>query len=181
MSSFTSTASIPPPLLPTVPLFDRFGKPIKSVDPSKRLADEHRRKVRAARQIAELEAIEWASILQRKLIDRALDPATDPKLATDISFKLIDRGIGRVREVESEASEDKRRSLDPTNILDVLAAVSAQALASQQIEQQQQQQRLERDVSSQVITTDQQALELLEQIERERGQVIDHDEGNEND
>ncbi|MBP2083525.1 MULTISPECIES: hypothetical protein [Pseudomonas] len=175
MSSFTSTASIPPPLLPTVPLFDRFGKPIKSVDPSKRLADEHRRKVRAARQAAELELIEWSQILHRKLLDRALDPKTDPKLATDISFRLIDRGIGKVREVESETAEDKRRSLDPNNILDVLAALSTQAMASQQ------QQRLERDVSSQTVTTDQQAIDLLEQIERERGQVIDHEEEDEND
>lgn len=159
MSSFTSTASIPPPSLPTVPLFDRFGKPIKPVDPAKRLADEHRRKVRAARHAAELEAIEWAAILQRKLIDRALDPKTDPKLATDISFKIIDRGIGKVREVESETAEDKRRSLDPNNILDVLAALSTQASASQQ------QQRLERDVTSQAISTEEDAVRFLDELQ----------------
>ncbi|MBH3373411.1 hypothetical protein [Pseudomonas juntendi] len=159
------------------PIFQVVGRMGKDYDPAKDIAarqrDAHRAKVRAARQTAELEAIEWAQILQRKLIDRALDPKTDPKLATDISFMLIDRGIGRVREVESETAEDKRRSLDPNNILDVLAALSTQALASQQ------QARLERDVSGQTISTEDAAVKFLDELQA--GQVIDYEEEDEND
>ncbi|MBH3378360.1 hypothetical protein [Pseudomonas asiatica] len=166
MSSATASS-----VLPQLPR--RPAALVPPIDPSKRLVDEHRRKVRAARQAAELELIEWSQILHRKLLDRALDPKTDPKLATDISFRLIDRGIGKVREVESETAEDKRRSLDPNNILDVLAALSTQASASQQ------QQRLERDVSGQTISTEDAAIKFLDELQD--GQVIDHEEGTEND
>lgn len=147
-------------------------------DAAKQVAGDaaaQRAKLKQIRLENQILAAEWAQIMMRKSIEEALDPATDPRLRRDLRNDVLAHGVGKPREIESEASEAKRQGTDANDLVRALAAFSAQALASQQ------QQRLERDVTSQGITTDQQAMELLKQIERERGQVIDHEEGDENE
>lgn len=93
------------------------------------VADQHRARIRKARHETELEAAEYAQILQRKLLERALDPKTDPKLATEIQFKLLERGIGRVRDAESD--DPKAKTADAQGMLELLAAMSLQNAASE--------------------------------------------------
>ncbi|MCE7761081.1 hypothetical protein GQL56_00375 [Pseudomonas putida] len=133
---------------------------------SKTAVEQHRGKLRKARQDTELQAIEYAGIMMRKHIEAALDPTTDPKLARQLRLDIMERGLGRVREVESENAEAKRQGTNVNDLLTVLAALSSQALESQQ------QQRLERDVSK-GISTDEQAAQFLADLER--GTTIDGD------
>ncbi|NQD57438.1 hypothetical protein HP546_19055 [Pseudomonas sp. CM25] len=135
-------------------------------------AAAHRAKLKQVRLENQILAAEWAGIMMRKSIEEALDPATDPRLRRDLRNDVLAHGVGKPREVESETAESKRKGSDESHLLAVLAALSAQA--------QQSQLRLERDVSNQ-ITTDDQALQLLQEITQQRGLVIDHEEGNDND
>ena len=124
----TNTLSAIPALpLPTVGLFDRFGKPIKPTGPNEELA-KHRAKVRKARHEVEMEAIEYAGVMLRKLIDRALDPKTDPVLATKIQFQLLERGIGRVRDAESDEPKKQGPEGDLLNFLTAISSVSKAGL-----------------------------------------------------
>ncbi|GHS81481.1 hypothetical protein PAGU2196_23150 [Pseudomonas sp. PAGU 2196] len=127
----TNTLSAMPVLpLPTVALFDRFGKPIKPAGPNEELA-KHRAAVRQARHAAELEAIEYAQIMLQRHIAAALDPATDPKLARQLRLDIMDRGIGKVREAESD-SDPKQREAAAQNMLEALAAMSTSNFALEQ-------------------------------------------------
>ncbi|WDM88039.1 hypothetical protein LG197_26170 [Pseudomonas asiatica] len=134
-----------------------------------------RAKLKQIRLETQLMAAEYAQIMMQQHINDALNSSVDARTRRDLRNDVLAHGVGKPREVESESSEAKRQGTDANDLVRALAAFSAQALASQQ------QQRLERDVSSQGITTDQQAIDLLEQIERERGQVIDHEGEDEND
>ncbi|KGK24272.1 hypothetical protein [Pseudomonas plecoglossicida] len=94
-------------------------------DPSKRLAEQHRAKVRKIRHDMELEAAEHAQILQRRLIARALEPNVDLKLLADITWKLSERGVGRVREAESDDPvKQKGPSGDLHDFLEALSSAS---------------------------------------------------------
>lgn len=124
----TDTISATPAMpLPTVALFDRFGKPIKPTGPNEELA-KHRATVRQARHAAELEAIEYAQIMLQKHIATALDPKTDPKLARQLRLDIMDRGIGKVRDAESDAPA-KDKDAAAQGILELLAAISTKSLA----------------------------------------------------
>ncbi|MNM37111.1 hypothetical protein D3C81_478340 [compost metagenome] len=124
----TNTLSATPSLpLPTVALFDRFGKPIKPTGPNEELA-KHRATVRKAKHELELQAIEYARIMQQKHIEAALDPKTDPKLARQLRLDIIERGIGKVRESEPD-NDPKQRDAAAQNLLDVLASFSTRAMA----------------------------------------------------
>ena len=119
----TDTLSATPALpLPPVALFDRFGKPMKPAGPNDELA-RHRATVRKAKHELELQAIEYARIMQQKHIEAALDPATDPKLARQLRLDIIERGVGKVRESEPD-DDPKQREASAQNLLDVLAALS---------------------------------------------------------
>lgn len=121
MTTATSTSVLPP-----VPRRPATLQP--PGDPSKRLAEQHRARIRKIRHDTELEAAEYAQILQKKLIARALEPNVDLKLLADITFKLQDRGVGRVREAESDEPKQQR---GPDGALhDFLTAISAASKAS---------------------------------------------------
>lgn len=119
----TNTLSATPSLpLPAVALFDRFGKPIKPTGPNEELA-KHRATVRKAKHELELQAIEYARIMQQKHIEAALDPKTDPKLARQLRLDIIERGIGKVRESEPD-NDPKQRDAAAQNLLEALGAWS---------------------------------------------------------
>ncbi|MDD2135659.1 hypothetical protein [Pseudomonas kurunegalensis] len=121
-NSISGTVALAQPVLTPLILTGRAGQRIEK-EAVKSVAEQHRDKVRKARHEVELEAIEYARVLQQKLIARALDPATDPKLASDIAFKLLDRGIGRVRDAESD---DPAKKQDPEgDLLNFLTAISS--------------------------------------------------------
>lgn len=111
-------------------------------DPSKRLAEQHRAKIRKIRHATELEAAEYAQILQKKLIARALEPNVDIDTLARITWKLSERGIGRVRDAESDEPKQQR---GPEGALhDFLTAISAASKVSLGHTQQQ---AIERDVT----------------------------------
>lgn len=121
MSTNTATSVMAPLMLrPSLP--PPFG------DPTKHLAGEHRTKVRKIRHATELEAAEYAGVMLRKLIDRALDPATDPVLATKIPFQLLERGIGRVRDAESDEPKKQGPESDLLNFLTAISSFSKAGL-----------------------------------------------------
>jgi hypothetical protein len=136
MSTATSTSILPP-----VPRRPAALQP--PGDPSKRLAAEHREKIRRLREEVELKAAEYTSIMLDKHIAEALDPATDPKLRRDLRRDIKEWGIGRSREVEQDDPKDKEaRARD---LLEVLAAMSTSNFALEQ--QGKAAPRIERDVT----------------------------------
>ncbi|MFF7863439.1 hypothetical protein [Pseudomonas monteilii] len=130
--SISSTVS--PPALPPVSFsLEVYGPTARRLEREdakqvKSVAAEHRAKVRKARHEVELEAIEYAGVMLRKLIDRALDPKTDPVLATKIQFQLLERGIGRVRDAESDEPKKQGPEGDLLNFLTAISSVSKAGL-----------------------------------------------------
>ncbi len=122
-------------------------------------AAAQRAKLKQTRLENQLLAAEWAGIMMRKSIEEALDPATDPRLRRDLRNDVLAHGVGKPREVESETAEAKRAGTDVNDLVRVLAALSTQALASQQ------RQRLERDISGQGITTEEEAVRFLDELQ----------------
>jgi hypothetical protein len=121
MSNSISGSAAP---VPAVSVLQFYGAPARQLkSDAKSAAEQHRAKVRKIRHDTELEAAEYGQILQRKLIERALDPNVDLKLLADITFKLQSRGIGAVRESESDA--DQKQKGTASDLLDFLSAVSA--------------------------------------------------------
>ncbi|MGE8465282.1 MAG: hypothetical protein ACN6QE_03985 [Pseudomonas putida] len=116
MNTSTSTSVLTPVVL-------RPSLPPPSGDPSKRLAEQHRAKIRKIRHDTELEAAEYAQILQKKLIARALDPNVDIDTLARITWKLSERGIGRVRDAESD--EPAKQKGTAGDLLDFLTAISS--------------------------------------------------------
>lgn len=121
MNSSTATSVLAPLVL-------RPSLPPPSGDPSKHLAAEHRARIRKIRHDTELEAAEYAQILQKKLIARALEPNVDLKLLADITFKLQDRGVGRVREAESDEPKKQGPEGDLLNFLTAISSASKAGL-----------------------------------------------------
>lgn len=123
MNSISGSAPpIPPPALIPLNLCGTGGRRIEK-DVAKSAAEQHRAKIRKIRHDTELEAAEYAQILQKKLIARALDPNVDIDTLARITWKLSERGIGRVREAESDEPKQQR---GPEGALhDFLTAISA--------------------------------------------------------
>ena len=132
-----------------------------------------RAKLKQIRLENQLMAAEYAQIMLQRHINEALDPATDPRLRRDLLNDVLAHGVGKPREIESEASESKRQGTDANDMVRALAAFSVQALASQQRE------RLERDVTSQTISTEDEAIKFLDELQS--GVLIDHEGEDEND
>ncbi|KWW13230.1 hypothetical protein RBI94_08575 [Pseudomonas putida] len=132
-----------------------------------------RAKLKQIRLENQLMAAEYAQIMLQRHINEALDPATDPRLRRDLRNDVLAHGVGKPREIESEASESKRQGTDANDMVRALAAFSVQALASQQRE------RLERDVTSQTISTEDEAIKFLDELQS--GVLIDHEGEDEND
>lgn len=145
MTTSISGSAVPtPPALIPLNLCGTGGRRIEK-DVAKSAAEQHRAKIRRIRHDTELEAAEYAQILQKKLIARALDPNVDLKLLADITFKLQDRGVGRVREAESD---DPEKQKGPEGALhDFLTAISAASKASLGHTQQQAIERDEKDIT----------------------------------
>lgn len=121
-NSISGSAPPTPPALIPLNLCGTGGRRIEK-DVAKSTTEQHRARIRKIRHDTELEAAEYARILQKKLIARALDPNVDLKLLADITWKLSERGIGRVREAESD---DPEKQKGPEGTLhDFLTAISA--------------------------------------------------------
>ena len=75
-TSISGTAVAPPPALIPLNLGGTGGRRIEK-DVAKSAKEQHRAKVRKIRHEIELEAAEYAQILQRRVIARALEPGVD--------------------------------------------------------------------------------------------------------
>jgi hypothetical protein len=143
------TGTVSPPALPPVSFsLEVYGSAARRFerDAAKQHiaeAAEHRAKIRKLKEETELLAAEYALVMQRKHIEEALDPATDPKLRRDLRNDVMNRGLGRPREVGQDDPNDKEARAQ--DLLDVLAAMSTRNFALEQ--QGKAASRIERDVT----------------------------------
>lgn len=161
MSSITGSASVSPPTAFDLQFYGSVQRDLQKATDRQAIDDAaaQRRKLKQTRLENQLLAAEWAQIMMRKSIEEALDPATDPRLRRDLRNDVLAHGIGKPREIESESAEAKRQGTDVNDLVRVLAALSTQALASQQ------QQRLERDMTSQILSTEDEAIKFLGELQ----------------
>ncbi|KYC14222.1 hypothetical protein [Pseudomonas sp. ABFPK] len=143
------SGTVNPPALPPVSFsLEVYGSAARRFerDAAKQHADEaaaHRAKIRRLREETELLAAEHALVMQRKHIEEALNPATDPKLRRDLRNDVMNRGIGRPSEAEQDDPKDKEaRARD---LLEILATVSTRNFALEQ--QGKAAPRIEKDVT----------------------------------
>lgn len=142
------SGTVNPPAPPVSFSLEVYGSAARRFerDAAKQHVDEaaaHRAKIRRLREETELLAAEHALVMQRKHIEEALNPATDPKLRRDLRNDVMNRGIGRPSEVEQDDPKDKEaRARD---LLEILATVSTRNFALEQ--QGKTAPRIERDVT----------------------------------
>ena len=113
MTTATSSSILPP--VPRMPM----ALP-PSGDPSKRLAEQHREKLRAAKRAVESKAVEYADIMLDQHIAAALNPATDPKLARQLRMDIIE--LARARGADTD--DAKQRDSAAQKMLDALTTWS---------------------------------------------------------
>ncbi|MFG0496398.1 hypothetical protein ACF8MH_03575 [Pseudomonas sp. YQ_13] len=123
--SISASTSTPKPALPTVPIFDRFGKRQKPIDPVKLRTARLRNAKRAAQIECELLAVEYSKTMLEKHIFAALElEKTDPALAAKLRMQIMERGIGRPPEADDEVAQ-RRRGGNVNDLTDFLHAISA--------------------------------------------------------
>ncbi|WP_053160133.1 hypothetical protein [Pseudomonas sp. P1.8] len=159
MTSISSSVTAP---LPVRFVLNRCV-PNEGTQRSDELARQRAAKRKAQHEV-EMLALEWSKIMLEKTIHAALDPATDPALAAKLRVQIIDRGIGRVRDQESE-EDAKKKSGGAVEFLEVLAAISTAAAAIERIPPEAP--RIERDVGG--SRTDDDLQQLLDDIEGDEG------------
>ena len=131
MTSISGTASTP---LPATFELNLYGVAARRFDKehAPKPSDERARQLAAKRKAqheVEMLALEWSKIMLEKTIHAALDPATDPALAAKLREQVINRGIGRVKEQETDADAKKQKGGGIVEFLEALTAISAGAAA----------------------------------------------------
>lgn len=127
----STTSSTAPLTQPTFSLFtygavrQRVADNDTAIQRSTEAAARNSAKRRAQHEV-EMLAIEYSRVMLQKSIEDALNPATDARLRRDLRNDVMNRGIGRVPEAESE-NKKRPEELAAGNILEVLAAISAGA------------------------------------------------------
>lgn len=154
MNSISGSAVAAPPAMIPINLYGAGARRI-----SKDVAAAQRADKRAAQYALEMKAIEYATILLQRHIDDALDPATDPRLRRDLRNDIMNRAAGKVRDTESDAQDEKRKSGSVQGLLEILAAFST---ATKHSLGHTSAPLIERDVSP--ITTDEQAERFLSDL-----------------
>ncbi|WP_144173554.1 hypothetical protein [Pseudomonas sp. Kh13] len=128
------SGSVNPPALPPVSFcLEVYGSAARRIerDATTRAKDDaaaHRAKIRRLKEEAELKAAEYTLIMLDKHIAEALDDKTDPKLRRDLRNDVMNRGVGKPREVEAD-DDPQGKEARARDLLDVLAALSTRNAA----------------------------------------------------
>lgn len=124
-------------------------------------ATAHRAAVRKARHELELKAVEYAAIMLQRHIDVALDPKTDPALAAKLRMQIMERGVGKVRDSESD---DGKKGATPGDFVDFLTAISSTFAAKRDELGHTPAPRIEREIPQDLIGDDAATWKLLDDL-----------------